>query len=71
MATANRSEIIDNSPAEPVADDRPEQNPTAGVRILGGEAGERASSPEPAEPAQHGASRDFPYFEFYPYGYLY
>jgi len=40
-------------------------------RERAGEAGERLAAPDPVEASKAGECHDFPYFEVYPYGYLY
>jgi hypothetical protein len=62
--------ITMTGPADAVSDDRPEDNPTAG-RSRDGEQGEASVPSEPARASKAGESHDFPYFDFYPYGYLY
>jgi len=55
--------------SETVSGGQPEVEPAASQRE--GEPGEGLASPDPAERAKAAESHDFPYFEFYPYGYLY
>ncbi len=69
MATISTRDISETVNGR-VTDSQPEPE-RAEVRRRENEPGERSASPDPVGHTQAAESHDFPYFEFYPYGYLY
>jgi hypothetical protein len=70
IARTNLDISRNDGASEGVAILEPEPKPKAD-RGCGGDPGEASVSPDPAGASKAGESRDFPYFDFYPYGYLY
>ena len=62
--------ITIRAPGDGVAGGQPQPEPTMGSSPEGKPC-KGAASPDPTGQAKAADSQDFPYFAFYPYGYLY